>query len=121
MANGEGLTIDGNGSVRWSAVTVDDDTRKSEAIPHGKVGRRSKGADKLHGEYFKVEIQVPADATREAFLSQFRAKPTRAEYGEAIVLYLRILPVDGQIVVHWTPGIAPPQGPGQTGSTPTGR
>jgi len=117
MANGSGIEIDGNGSVRWQAVTVDDDIRKSEALPHGKDGRRSKGADKVHGDYFKVELRVPDDDTRAAFLAQFNGKPTRSQYGEVIVVYLRIKRVDGQIVVHWTPGIAPGPGAAATGST----
>jgi hypothetical protein len=117
MANGSGIEIDGNGSVRWQAVTVEDDIRKSEALPYGKDGRRSKGADKVHGDYFKVELRVPDDETREPFLAQFNAKPTRSQYGDVIVVYLRIKQADGQIVVHWTPGIGPGSDTAQTGST----
>jgi len=113
MANGESLTIDGNGSVRWQAINVQDDVSKGEMAPHGQTGRRTKGVDKLHGDYFRVEIKVP-DVWTAQFVAQF-AGAAGKQAGDTIVIYLPIREIDKQIDVHWTPGLQPPGG-GLTGS-----
>lgn len=108
MANGEGLGIDGNGSVRWQAVNIEDDVRKGEMLPHGSEGRRTVGVDKRHGDYFRIELVVP-DVWTSQFLAQFPSAAGKAA-GERVVIYLPIRKVDKQIEVHWTPRIVPPQG-----------
>jgi hypothetical protein len=109
MANGSGAMIDGDGSVRWEVVTVDDDPRKAETLPYGddKVGRKNTGADKVHGEYFKIDLIVPK-AWRNEFLAQFTSSPITKNGAEVIELYLPIAKVRNQIEVHWSKGIAPP-------------
>ena len=99
MANGSGLTIDGDGSVRWEVVNVEDDDRRSEAMPFGSKGRRTKGVDRKHGRFFRIDLIVPAVWTGE-FARQFRDGNMKP--GETISLYLPIEKVDRQIAVHWS-------------------
>jgi hypothetical protein len=109
MANGSGAGFDGDGSVRWEVVTVDDDPRKAETLPYGemKVGRKNTGADKVHGQYFKIDLLVP-QTWRNEFLAQFTGTPVKKGGGEVIELYLPIEKTRNQIEVHWSQGIAPP-------------
>jgi len=114
MANGSGGTFDGDGSVQWEVVTVDDEVRKSEALPYGDDGRRTKGADKRHGEFFRIDLIVPkvwSDQFAEQFTDGKGKKP-----GETITIYLPIEKVPRQIEVHWSQGIIPPGGTTQIAS-----
>jgi hypothetical protein len=114
MANGSGAAFDGDGSVQWEVVTVDDETRKSEALPYGDDGRRTKGADKRHGEYFRIDFIVPkfwSGPFAEQFTDGRGKKP-----GDTITIYLPIEQVPRQIEVHWSQGIIPEGGTTQTAS-----
>jgi hypothetical protein len=111
MANGEGMSIDGNGSVQWEVVTKEDDPRKAETLPFGsdRLGRKNRGADRTHGQYFKIELLLPADpAEKERFLGQFTGSPVKTPRGDVIVLYMPVEKFDHQIDVHWNDSIAPP-------------
>lgn len=105
MPNGSGGSFDGDGSVRWEVATADDMSKKSESLPYGDTGRKAKGADKQHGEYFKIALKVPNDGSRAAFLAQFNVAPE----GDVITVYLKILKQPGQIGIDWVPGITPPK------------
>jgi len=114
MANGSGGTFDGDGSVQWEVVTVDDEIRKSEAVPYGDDGRRTKGADKRHGDYFRIDFVVPKTWT-DPFTAQF-ADARGKKPGEVVTIYLPIERVPRQIEVHWSQGIIPDGGTTQTAS-----
>ena len=108
MANGSGAAFDGDGSVQWEVVTVVDETRKSECVPYDDHGRRTRGADHQHGEYFRIDFIVP-DFWTEQFTAQF-ADARGKKPGEVVSIYLPIEKVPRQIELHWSQGIIPEGG-----------
>jgi hypothetical protein len=114
MPDENGGTFDGGGSVQWEVNTFDDDATKAETLPYGeeKKGRKNKGADKHHGNYFQIDLLVP-EAESEKFLAQFTGRPVQTKYGQAIRLYLRVEKRTGQIDIDWGKSV---KLPGSAGS-----
>ena len=108
MANGSGGSFDGDGSIRWEVTTVEDEISKIEEKGHGQKGRKCKGADIIHGEFFKLDFIVP-EVWTDKFLEQFAGAPGR-KAGDVVTIYLPVLKVPKQIELHWSKGIVPPQG-----------
>jgi hypothetical protein len=116
MPDEGGGMFDGGGSVQWEVNTSDDDGTKAETLPHGegRKGRKNKGADKVHGKYFQVDLLVPEDAgEKQKFLALFTGRPIKTKYGDAIRVYLPVERRKGQIDIDWGASV---QYPGSTGS-----
>jgi hypothetical protein len=109
MPDDSGGLFDGTGSVQWEVNTSEDDGTKAETLPVGdeKKGRKNKGADKVHGQYFKIDLLVP-EIDREKFLAQFTAQPIKTKYGDAIRLYLAVERRTGQIDIDWGKSVVLP-------------
>jgi hypothetical protein len=114
MPDENGGTFDGGGSVQWEVNTREDDATKAETLPYGedKKGRKNKGADKTHGNYFQIDLLVPAIG-REQFLAQFTGRPIKTKHGDAIRLYLAVEKRTGQIDIDWGESV---KFPGTAGS-----
>lgn len=107
MANGSGGSFDGDGSVQWEVVNLEDEITKSEALPYGDLGRRTKGADKVHGDFFQVDFIVPNQWT-DQFTAQFTGA-SGLKPGQVVSVYLPIEQVPKQLGIHWSLGIVPPK------------
>jgi hypothetical protein len=104
MPDDSGGMFDGSGSVQWEVNTSDDDNTKAETLPVGeeRKGRKNKGADKVHGKYFQIDMLVPQEpGEKEKFLALFTGRPIKTKYGDAIRVYLPVEKRTGQIDIDW--------------------